>query len=159
MIGVGCLSIADFSLVKLSMGDRFRTYARDHPYLLASQVLGGVALTVSAAAIPVLGLVGFGAAGPIAGSVVAGYQSSVGVVQAGSLFAFCQSVAMGGTAVNGIIACGAAGGGVALVATGGAVAGGKMVLSPEKMKKILLVVYRKGHSEVGLTTPAYKSKI
>ncbi|EPS45692.1 hypothetical protein H072_315 [Dactylellina haptotyla CBS 200.50] len=38
------------------------------------------------------------AAGPVAGSVAAAWQSSIGVVQAGSLFSTVQSVAMAGNA-------------------------------------------------------------
>ncbi|EJC98984.1 uncharacterized protein FOMMEDRAFT_170768 [Fomitiporia mediterranea MF3/22] len=47
-----------------------------------------------------LGAIGFSAAGPVAGSIAAGIQSSVygGAVGAGSLFAFCQSLTMGGGA-------------------------------------------------------------
>lgn len=44
-----------------------------------------------------LGVIGFGTAGPIAGSLAAIWQASLGVVQAGSLFATLQSAAMGGT--------------------------------------------------------------
>ena len=128
------------------MGARFRAYARDHPFLLASQVVGGAALTASVAALPVLGLAGFAATGPVAGSAAVAWQSSIGLVQAGSLFAWCQSAAMGGAAVNGIIACGAAGGSLALAATGGAVAGGQKAWTPEKMKEIFLMVYRKENS-------------
>ncbi|KAL5501308.1 hypothetical protein ACEPAH_8568 [Sanghuangporus vaninii] len=45
-----------------------------------------------------LGVLGFSAIGPVAGSVAAGIQSTVygGAVGAGSLFAFCQSLTMGG---------------------------------------------------------------
>lgn len=135
---------------KVPMGERFRAYAQAHPFLLASQVVGGVAMTASLAALPVLGLAGFAAAGPVPLSAAAAWQSSVGLVQAGSLFAFCQSAAMGGAAVNGIIACGAAGGSVALAATGGALAGGQMALTPEKMKAMFLEVYRRGNSGVEL---------
>lgn len=57
---------------------------------------------------------GFGAAGPIAGSAAAGWQASIGLVEAGSIFAWCQSAAMGGAAVGGILATGLAGAGVAV---------------------------------------------
>ncbi|KAL5482936.1 hypothetical protein ACEPAI_9531 [Sanghuangporus weigelae] len=45
-----------------------------------------------------LGALGFSAIGPVAGSIAAGIQSTVygGAVGAGSLFAFCQSLTMGG---------------------------------------------------------------
>lgn len=132
------------------MGDRFRAYARAHPYLLASQILGGAAMTASVAVVPVLGLAGFSAIGPVAGSAAVAWQSSLGIVQAGSLFAWCQSAAMGGAAVNGIVACGAAGGSVAMAATGAAVAGGQMEFTPERMKEMFLKLYRKENSEVEL---------
>ena len=125
------------------MGDRLRAYARTHPYLLAAQIAGGAAMTASIAVIPVLGLAGFAASGPVAGSAAAAWQSSIGIVQAGSLFSFCQSMAMGGAAVNGIIACGAAGGSAAMAATGVAVAGGQKEFTPERMKEMFLKLYRK----------------
>lgn len=45
-------------------------------------------------------------------------------MQAGSLFVWCQSAAMGGAAVNGIIAAGASGAGVAGTAAAAAEAAG-----------------------------------
>ena len=107
-------------------------------------------MTASFAAPAALGAIGFGAAGPIAGSVATSWQSSMGLVQAGSLFSWCQSAAMGGAAVNGIIASGAAGGSVLAAATGAAAASGRMLLTPEKMKEIFLTVYRKENSEAEL---------
>lgn len=65
-------------------------------------------------ALPILGVIGFGAAGPVAGSAAAALQSSIGLVEAGSIFAWCQSAAMGGAAVGGILATGLAGAGVAV---------------------------------------------
>ena len=58
---------------------------------------------------PVLGAVGFTVVGPAAGSAAAAWQASIGAVEAGSLFAWCQSVAMGGAAVGGIQVAGIAG--------------------------------------------------
>lgn len=69
------------------------------------------------AALPILGAVGFTAAGPLAGSAAAAWQSSLGIVQGGSIFAWCQSVAMGGAAVGGLLVTGLAGGGIAVGAT------------------------------------------
>ena len=66
---------------------------------------------------PVLGAAGFGALGPVVGSSAAVWQASIGAVEAGSLFAWCQSAAMGGAAVNGIIAAEVTGGGVLLRST------------------------------------------
>ena len=58
---------------------------------------------------PVLGLVGFTAVGPAAGSAATAWQASMGVVKAGSLFSWCQSAAMGGAALGGIQVAGIAG--------------------------------------------------
>ncbi len=38
--------------------------------------------------------------GPVAGSIAAGWQASLGSVASGSLFAFLQSAAMGGVAMG-----------------------------------------------------------
>ena len=43
---------------------------------------------------------GFGALGPIAGSIATGWQSSLGLVAAGTPFAFLQGAAMGGAAMG-----------------------------------------------------------
>ncbi|KAI0728219.1 hypothetical protein C8Q72DRAFT_795360 [Fomitopsis betulina] len=94
--------------------------------------LAGVGLTVGGAAIgallapvvapPLLGIVGFSAAGPVAGqgllntdqgTIAAAIQSSIGNVAAGSAFAVCQSVAMGGALPALGYAAGAAGGAAA----------------------------------------------
>ncbi|KAL9102143.1 MAG: hypothetical protein Q9163_002674 [Psora crenata] len=85
------------------------SYAKAHPFLTGIQIVG---LTLSAAsiwAVPILGAVGFTASGPAAGSLAAGWQASMGAVKAGSLFSWCQSAAMGGSALGGIQAVGAAG--------------------------------------------------
>jgi hypothetical protein len=63
--------------------------------------------TVTAGAfltIPILNIYGFAAMGPLAGSSAAIWQSSLGLVPAGSAFAWCQSATMGGAAVSHIIA-------------------------------------------------------
>jgi len=52
--------------------------------------------------------VGFGAAGPIAGSLATAWQASIGNVAAGSLFATLQSISMGGAIPTGVSAMGAA---------------------------------------------------
>ena len=67
----------------------------------------------------------------------------MGVVQAGSLFSWCQSAAMGGAAIGGIVAGGAAGGSVATIATGAAAIGGQAILTPKEIKDLFLKVYRK----------------
>ncbi|KAM0308094.1 hypothetical protein ACHAO8_010318 [Botrytis cinerea] len=101
------------SLRKKGIGN----YIKNHPYRFGFQVLGGVVSIASVATVPVLGAVGFSAAGPIAGSTAAAWQSGIGLVEAGSIFAWCQSVAMGGAAVGGIIGAGVGGAGVLAAAT------------------------------------------
>jgi hypothetical protein len=71
------------------------TYVKNHPVRFGLQVTGGILTLASVVALPILGAVGFGAVGPVAGSVAAGWQSGIGLVEAGSLFAWCQSAAMG----------------------------------------------------------------
>ncbi len=66
---------------------------------------------------PVLGTIGFAATGPVAGSTAAAWRASIGLVEAGSLFAWCQSATMGGAALSGIVLSGVAGAGIAGAAT------------------------------------------
>ncbi|KAJ7920790.1 hypothetical protein B0H13DRAFT_1986243, partial [Mycena leptocephala] len=67
-------------------------------FTIIGATVGAVAGIVLApiAAPAVLGIVGFGAAGPVAGGIAAGIQAGIGNVVAGSLFAGAQSVAAGG---------------------------------------------------------------
>jgi hypothetical protein len=61
--------------------------------------LGGGMLGAGAAPLlapAVLGVIGFGALGPVAGGIAASIQSGIGSVIAGSGFSVAQSVAMGG---------------------------------------------------------------
>lgn len=92
-------------------------YISAHPVRFGLQCAGFAVGIAAAVALPVLGAAGFGALGPVAGSSAAAWQASMGVVEAGSLFAWCQSAAMGGAAVSGIIAAGVTGGGVLLSST------------------------------------------
>lgn len=63
-------------------------------------VAGGVGGLSIVGLIPaILGMIGFGTLGPIAGSLAAAIQASIGNVAAGSAFAIAQSVAMGGMSV------------------------------------------------------------
>lgn len=62
-------------------------------YWIAGEVLtssAGGAFVASAA----MKAIGFGALGPIAGSIAAGWQASIGAVSAGSVFSTMQSAAM-----------------------------------------------------------------
>ena len=96
------------------MGSKAAGYIKKHPILFSLQVAGGIASLASIIALPILGAVGFGVSGPVAGSAAAAWQSSIGLVEAGSFFAWCQSAAMGGAAVGGILATGLTGAGVAV---------------------------------------------
>ncbi|KAK0430712.1 adaptin N terminal region-domain-containing protein [Armillaria borealis] len=60
-----------------------------------------------------LGIVGFSAAGPVAGTLAAAIQSSIGNVAAGSAFAVAQSIAMGGAIPTGVYAASGVAAGVA----------------------------------------------
>lgn len=98
---------------------RFAQYVEDNPVRFALQVTGAVASTAAVVALPILGAIGFSALGPVAGSVAAGWQASIGLVEAGSLFALCQSAAMGGAAATaGLVTTGVSGAAVALAASG-----------------------------------------
>jgi hypothetical protein len=94
---------------------RLSSYAKTHPVLIGIQIVGLTLSAVSFFAVPVLGAVGFTAAGPAAGSVAATWQASIGAVEAGSLFAWCQSAAMGRAALSGIHIAGVAGAGLTRV--------------------------------------------
>lgn len=103
-----------------------------------------MATVTSLAALPVLGLVGFGALGPVAGSTAAGWQAGMGLVEAGSIFAWCQSAAMGGAALTGILATGLGGAGVAVAATAaGALDVGAGEEAVPDLKERFLVVWKK----------------
>ena len=84
---------------------------QQHPVLTGIQVAG---LTLSA--VSFLAVRCITAMGPVAGSLAAAWQSSIGAVQANSLFAWCQSAAIGGTALNAIRVAGVAGAALTRVA-------------------------------------------
>lgn len=86
-----------------------KDHAKAHPILTGIQVAGLTLSAVSMFAVPVLGWVGFTATGPAAGSAAAAWQASIGVVRAGSLFSWCQSAAMSGSALGTIKLAGVAG--------------------------------------------------
>ncbi|PQE24357.1 kinase-like domain protein [Rutstroemia sp. NJR-2017a BVV2] len=112
-----CIIVTNTPLATLSK------YIQAHPYRFSLQVVGGLVSVASLVTIPVLGAAGFAAAGPVAGSAAAAWQSSIGLVEAGSAFAWCQSVAMGGAAVGGLIGAGV--GGAGLMAAAMALDGGE----------------------------------
>ncbi|KAL9064592.1 MAG: hypothetical protein Q9161_008769 [Pseudevernia consocians] len=94
---------------EVTLFERSKNYVKAHPVLTGLQVVGTTVSVLSFFAVPILGAVGFTAAGPAAGSAAAAWQASMGAVKAGSLFSWCQSAAMGGWAVGGIQAAGVAG--------------------------------------------------
>jgi len=99
--------------------DKFSRYVHDNPVRFSLQVTGVVLSTAAIFAVPILGAAGFSSIGPVAGSAAAGWQASIGAVEAGSLFAFCQSAAMGGAAAAaGLASAGVGGAAVALAAAG-----------------------------------------
>lgn len=77
-----------------------------HPGQSALLVTNGILIfTPAALTAPLLATMGFGASGPVAGTVAAWLQSILGNVGTHSMFAYLQSAAMGGygvTAVSGI---------------------------------------------------------
>lgn len=86
-----------------------KNYAKARPIRTGIQVAGLTLSAASLCAVPVLGLVGFTAVGPAANSAAAAWQASIGLVRASSLFAWCQSAAIGGSALGGIKLVGVAG--------------------------------------------------
>ena len=97
------------------------SYIKAHPYFFAFQLTGLLFSTVAVITPPLLGALGFSVLGPVVGSAVAGLQASLGIVEAGGHFAWCQSAATGGAAVDAVVATGATGGEVAALTTATAV--------------------------------------
>lgn len=79
-------------------------------------------MALGCATTAILGAIGFSAVGPVAGSIAAGWQATMGSVVAGSLFSFFQGAAMGGAALGLFAGVGALGGLVALVGVGASAA-------------------------------------
>jgi len=121
--------------------NKFRRYIKDHPIRFAFQCAGVALTTTTIVAVPILGAIGFSSIGPAAGSVAAGWQASIGAVEAGSLFAFCQSAAMGGAAATaGLTATGIGGAAAALAASG--------LPSPSNLREEFIQKFREGPTRV-----------
>jgi hypothetical protein len=117
--------------------NKLTQYIEDNPVRFALHVTGAVLSTAAILAVPILGAVGFSSIGPVAGSVAAGWQASIGAVEAGSLFALCQSAAMGGAAATaGLATAGVSGAAVALVASG--------LPSPSNLREAFIQKFREG---------------
>jgi len=117
----------------------FKRHIDDEEARLALQIFRVTSVVIGTAAlvtVPFLGAIGFSALGPVAGSVAAGWQASIGVVEAGSLFAICQSAAMGGVAATGLAGAGAGGTAAAVAASG--------LLSPKSARDIFVLKFRTG---------------
>ena len=67
----------------------------------------------------------------------------MGLVEAGSLFAWCQGAAMGGAAVSSIVAAGATGAGIAASATAAGVFMAMSVAEKEELMKLFQKVCRR----------------
>jgi Interferon-induced 6-16 family len=115
---------------------KFVQYVEDNPIRFALQVTGAVVTTAALIAVPILGAIGFSSIGPVAGSVAAGWQASIGAVEAGSLFALCQSAAMGGAVAAGLTTTGVSGAAVALAASG--------LPSPSNLREAFIRNFREG---------------
>jgi hypothetical protein len=98
--------------------NKFMRYVKDNPAQFTLQVTGTVASTMAFITVPVLGVIGFSAIGLAAGMVAAAWQSSISLVNVGSLFALCQSTEMGGAAAAGLTSVSARAGVIAIVASG-----------------------------------------
>ncbi|RYO76874.1 hypothetical protein DL766_008105 [Monosporascus sp. MC13-8B] len=92
-----------------SLSSKILKYMKAHPVRTFGLGVFGVASLIN----PALGIAGFSAVGPTAGTAAAAWQSSIGLVQAGSFFAWCQSAAMGGAAAGAIGAAQGVGAGIA----------------------------------------------
>jgi len=110
-----------------------RTVAKPAGRTTAKRVANGVAVaggTIVAAAVlsPILlPIIGFGSIGVVGGSIAAGAQSMLGIVEAGSVFALLQSAGMGGAAgIAAIAGIGAAAAATTALATVASVLAGEI---------------------------------
>ncbi len=82
------------------------SYAHEHPWETAFALLSILSILVVPVILPAIG---FSALGPVAQSIAAAWQSSLGIVAAATPFAFLQSAAMGGAAAGVFYGAGVAG--------------------------------------------------
>jgi len=96
----------------IALLQKVANYVSNHPAWTAAVA---VAFVPGLVVTPALGVLGFSAAGPVAGSIAAGWQAMYGgMVPAGGLFAILQSAAMGGTAIVGWVTTATAAAGVSV---------------------------------------------
>ena len=93
--------------VLANLAHQIDSYVQTHPFHVAAAAIGIGLPIVSSSVLPLLG---FGALGPGAGSIAAGWQASIGNVAAGSLFSTLQSAGMGGAAAGIFTGIGVTGG-------------------------------------------------
>jgi len=86
-------------------------YIRKHPWQTTFLLLSILSILVVPVILPAIG---FSPIGPVAGSLASAWQASIGVVAAGTPFAFLQGAAMGGAAAG--LFYGIGGAGLAVVA-------------------------------------------
>jgi len=82
------------------------SYVHEHPWETAFALLSVLSITIVPVILPAIG---FSAIGPVAESIAAAWQSSIGIVAAGTPFAFLQGAAMGGAAAGVFYGAGFAG--------------------------------------------------
>ncbi|KAF2186627.1 hypothetical protein K469DRAFT_749683 [Zopfia rhizophila CBS 207.26] len=132
---------------QISVPSRILTHVKAHPVSSGITAVGLGVFGVASLINPALGVAGFSVVGPTAGSAAAAWQSSTGLVQAGSFFAWCQSAAMGGAATGTIMAAKGAGVGVAgLAALGGMLSGSK---DEETAMRIVWSLFTKKVRKIG----------
>lgn len=126
ILGFWSQEFAEHIAHQTSISSKIAEHIRAHPVSSGITTAGIGVLGLACLVNPALGIAGFSALGPTAGSAAAAWQSSIGIVQVGSVFAWCQSAAMGGSAAGTIFAAQGAGAGVAgLAALGGILSGSK----------------------------------
>jgi hypothetical protein len=82
------------------------SYVHEHPWETAFALLSVLSIAIVPVILPAIG---FSAIGPFAESIAVAWQSSIGIVAAGTPFAFLQSAAMGGAAAGVFYGAGVAG--------------------------------------------------
>lgn len=123
-----------------------------HPFSSGITAVGLGLFGVASLVNPALFIAGFSALGPTAGSAAAAWQSSIGIVQAGSLFAWCQGAAMGGAAAGTIAAAQGVGGVVAgSAALGGILSGSKdeQAADEQAVKRMIWILFINSVRKVG----------
>ncbi|KAK7545633.1 hypothetical protein IWX49DRAFT_640369 [Phyllosticta citricarpa] len=86
-----------FSIKWEDLPENIKTYVQENPREAGFRVVGGVVFFAPGLITgPLLGMLGFTAAGPAAGSIAAAWQASIGPVAARGFFATLQSAATGG---------------------------------------------------------------